>query len=186
MNNPILPVTWVSALLDPGPQHSRPMTPFVPQGLVLHSTADPGATAQQIRNYFNSHRGASAHFAVDWAESLVLIPWEPHNSEIAWHAGPSANIRFLGMECCEPADGPDATAQFQAVYATWIRAAADVLTMYEWPADENHVWSHARVSQTWPVETNHHDPLPFLTKYGVSWDEVMRDIVASMSKSPIE
>ncbi len=44
---------WVIDLLESGPIHSRPGTPFSPQGLVVHSTATPGATAKQIRDYFD-------------------------------------------------------------------------------------------------------------------------------------
>lgn len=159
------------ALLDMGPQHSRPMTPLTPIGLVLHSTADPGATAQQIRNFFNTHRGASAHLCVDWTESLVMIPWRPHEAEIAWHVGPTANSRFIGIELCESND----PVQFAQGYDNWIALAKLVLADYGWPVDDEHVWSHARVSETFR-ETTHVDPLPYLAESGKSWQDVMQDL----------
>ena len=159
------------ALLDPGPAHSRPMSPLAAEGLVLHSTADPGATARQVRDYFNSHRGASAHVAVDWSETLVAIPWRYADAEVAWHAGPTANGRYLGMELCESTDRD----QFEASYARWTGAAAAILKAYGWPCDDAHLWSHARISATFK-ETDHTDPLPYLLKWGVDWMQVLADI----------
>ena len=170
---------WADALLDPGVEHSRPQTPFTPLGLCLHSTADAGATAQQIRDYFNSHNGASSHFVVDWTEAL----WDPGHAEVAWGAGVTANERFLHLEACEPTNGPAGFGQFHACYTRWIAAAADVLEAYKWPCDDAHVWSHARVSSVWR-ETDHRDPLPWLARWGKTWDDVLQDLGAALLKDP--
>jgi N-acetylmuramoyl-L-alanine amidase CwlA len=170
-------LNWQVCLLDHGPEHSRPGVPLRPVGLCLHSTADVGATAQQIRDYFNTHRGASAHIVCDWTEALQLIPWVPGVAEIAWHAGPSANTRFLSIELCESTD----PVQFQASYALWIATAASVCSTCSWPADDDHVWSHAKVSATFH-EVDHVDPIPYLARWNVTWNQVLSDIQANLKR----
>jgi hypothetical protein len=75
--------------------NNRSGLPLNPTGQVVHSTADPGATAQDIRNYFNNHEAeASTHAVIDWNSIVEMIP----ENEIAWHAGPTANSKFLSFE----------------------------------------------------------------------------------------
>lgn len=161
-------------LLPLGPTGSRPGTRFTPSGLVLHSTADPGATARQIRDYFErltSPNRASVQLVCDWAEALVCIPWIPGGAEIAWHAGPTANDRFLGMELCETND----PHLFHLSFLRWIEVAAFICEVYHWPADDAHVWSHARVSATWH-ETDHTDPIGYLEAHGHTWADTLARI----------
>lgn len=75
--------------LTPNP-HSRPGDKIKEvKGIVLHWTALPNATAQNIRDYFESlkapeGRFASAHFAVGLVGEIVqCIPLD----EIAYHCG---------------------------------------------------------------------------------------------------
>lgn len=57
------------------------------RAIVLHWTATEGATAKNIRDYFQkSNSYASAHFTVDWTGSIIQIM--PDN-EVAWHCGSS-------------------------------------------------------------------------------------------------
>lgn len=150
-----------------------------PQGLVLHSTAAPGAPAANVVAYFKqlqSPNRANAHIVVDWTEAVACVPWEPGRAEVAWHAGPAANSRFLGMELCESKD----RTQALAAYRNWVQMAATILRAYGWPADEQHVWTHHRVSLTWH-ETDHVDPDPYLQSLGITWDQVLNDIRAAMA-----
>lgn len=172
---------WQIDLLTVG--HNRPGTPFgagLPNGLVVHSTDDPDATAKNIRNYFEGHpeAEASAHAAVDWKEVRILVPLllQP---EIAWHAGPTANHRFLGIEICEPSD----PALWAPTYANALEMLAEVLRFHRWPVNENYVWSHALTSATWH-ETDHMDPLAFFARHEKTWVEFMADLAAAVSAWP--
>lgn len=82
--------------------------------VVIHYTANNGATANGHFNYFNTlkDRYASAHFFVDKIEALCIIPL----SEIAYHANdgtyrgieelkPNANYLSVGIEMCMEKDG---------------------------------------------------------------------------------
>lgn len=138
-----------------------------PQGLVIHSTANPGATAQNNRDYFNRvYVSSSAHYFVDWMKTIQTIP----EAEQAWHAGPYANHRYLSIEMCEPRNRQ---SEFNAVYKNTVELAADMCKRYGWSA--SNIISHSYVSNTWH-QTDHEDPIAFLRKYGKSWRTLINDI----------
>jgi N-acetylmuramoyl-L-alanine amidase len=103
--------------------------------IVMHYTANPGATALNHYNYFNTlkDRYASAHFFVDKLEALCIIPL----NEISYHANdvqkrnadgsawrgvkellPNANFLSIGIEMCIEKDG--------SFHADTLKRAEDV------------------------------------------------------------
>lgn len=95
-------------LLQPGREHNRPGSLITPTAIVVHRTADFGATALNIRNWFNrGQKQVSSQYILDRKELVRCIPeWE-----MAWHAGGVGNNpnwhegnpnRFaIGIEVCE-------------------------------------------------------------------------------------
>lgn len=89
--------------------------------IVMHYTANPGASAENHYKYFNNLTGryASAHFFVDSKDALCILPLE----EVAYHANdvqkkvngvayrgvaelkPNANLLSVGIEMCIEKDG---------------------------------------------------------------------------------
>ena len=139
-----------------------------PQGLVIHDTDNAGATAQNNRDYFNRiYASASAHCFVDWNNVIQTIP----ENEVAWHAGYTANHRYLSIEMCEPANHN--VAQFNTMYQKAVELSADICKRYGWSA--NNIVSHYWCSITFG-ETDHEDPIAFLKDYGKSWDILLSDI----------
>lgn len=154
--------------------HNRPGTPLEPQGIVIHATDTPGATAQNEHDYFNSgDRQASAHYFVDWAEIIRTIP----ENERAWHAGPTANSRFLSVEMCEPG-GIDQSWKFDRIWQHTVWLVADACVRYGWNT-ENNVFSHRGISAMYH-ETDHTDPIQFLAEYGKKWDDLLVAIDAEI------
>jgi N-acetylmuramoyl-L-alanine amidase len=104
--------------------------------IVVHYTANPGASAENHYRYFNTlkDRYASAHIFVDKAEAINIIPL----GEVAYHAGdiqkhnadgtpyrgvkellPSANYLSIGVEMCIEKDGtfhPDTITRTEDVF----------------------------------------------------------------------
>jgi N-acetylmuramoyl-L-alanine amidase len=86
------------------------------RGIVEHYTASPGATAQNIRDYFNgtcivNKRYAGVQYAVHRKHIVQLIP----DNEVAYHAhdnsrcypeelGDNANFTTIGIELCIESD----------------------------------------------------------------------------------
>lgn len=91
-------------------EYSRPGIPLEQiNGIAIHYTANPGATAQQNRDYFenlkDSHTTqASSHFIVGLeGEIIQCIP----SSEMSY-ATNERNVDTLSIECCHP----DETGKF--------------------------------------------------------------------------
>ena len=119
---------WIDVqLLDENP-YSRPGTPLERiNDIVVHYTANPGTTAQQNRNYFNSlaqQNGESAtsvssHFIIGLdGEIIQCIPL----SEISY-ASNVRNFDTVSIECCHlEADGKftDATYQSLIRLCAWL------------------------------------------------------------------
>jgi N-acetyl-anhydromuramyl-L-alanine amidase AmpD len=153
-------------------KNNRPRTALHPVGIVIHSTANVGTTALNHYNYWNNNPSAksSAHYIVDWNKVLRLIP----ESEMAWHAGPTANKKYLGLEICET----NSKDQFNKVWenATW--AVAEILKAHGWNTRDN-VFSHNWVSKFYK-ETDHTDPYPYFNRMGKSWGEFLAGIDREM------
>lgn len=154
---------------------NRPYTSLKAQGIVIHSTASPGSTAQKEYQYFNSHHvQASAHYVADWDEIIQMIP----EGEVAWHAGPSANKKYLSIEMCEPkGQNPE---QFQKVWDNAVLLAADACIRYGWNTVDN-VFSHNGISIIYK-ETDHTDPMQFLKNNGRTWSGLLQAIDAKIAE----
>lgn len=109
-------------LLTPNP-YSRPQIRLKKiDAIVIHYTANPGATAQNNRDYFENLKNgkgtkASSHFIVGLkGEVIQCIP----SSEMAYANSPR-NHDTLSIECCHP----DESGKFNdATYQTVVRLAA--------------------------------------------------------------
>ena len=121
---------WIDVqLLDENP-YSRPGTPLERiNDIVVHYTANPGTTAQQNRNYFNSlaqQNGESAtsvssHFIIGLdGEIIQCIPL----SEISY-ASNDRNSDTVSIECCHPDSSgkfTDATYQSLVQLCAWLES----------------------------------------------------------------
>lgn len=111
-------------------------------GIVMHYTANPEATAQQNRDYFNglkdSHETkASSHFIVGLeGEIIQCVPtWE------VAYASNDRNRDTVSIECCHP----DGTGKFnKATYQSMVQLVAWLCQKFE--LDENDVIRHYDVT----------------------------------------
>ena len=142
-----------------------------PIGIVVHETATPGATAEREYQYFNSaDRGASAHAFVDWEDVIQTIPYD----EVAWHAGPTANSRYIGIELCRPS-GHD-PEKFGRVWNNAVSLFADLFREHGFgEVTVDNLLSHAEVSSRWR-ESDHTDPVGYFAEYGKTVND-FRDAV---------
>lgn len=146
---------------------NRPKEPFTNlKGLVIHSTANIGATALNHFSYWNNaDRQSSVHSIADWIgeEILQLIP----ETEIAWHTGNyQGNREWLGHEMCETND----PAQFEIVWNKTVWFVADVCIRHGWNVKDN-VWSHNGLRTMYPGIT-HTDPYGYLVRMDRSWQQL--------------
>ena len=77
---------------------------ITPKGIMVHSTATPGAMANQLRaNWDSAQATAAVHAIIDDGHTLMTLPW----SARGWHAGTgsggkTANDTHIAFEVCEP------------------------------------------------------------------------------------
>lgn len=155
---------------------NRPGRPLSAQGIVVHATDNPGATAQNHHDYWQNHPEAesSAHAVIDWECIMALIPV----NEVAWHAGRTANSLYLGVELCEPYDGDDEYGKFNEVWQRAVWFVAQKCLAYGWNTTDN-VFSHRGISQMYR-ETDHTDPIGYFAKYGKTWDDFLAAVDQEM------
>lgn len=144
---------------------------LVPVGIVLHETATPGATAQNEFLYFNGgDRGASAHGFVDWNGYIQTIPYD----EVAWHAGYTANHKYIGIEMCHATNKAD----FDKVWDNTVEIVVDLINKYGFSINE--LTTHNAVSLRWG-ETDHTDPIGYFKKFGKTFEDFKNDVIAHMN-----
>jgi hypothetical protein len=152
--------------------HNRPRRIFRPKGMVVHDTADNGATADNERHYFNTTtRQASAHAVIDWNKILCCIPW----TEEAWHACHTANRKFIGIELCKPATHDP--VKFKAVWdrAVWAYAFIFLNVLKLKIVTKDNLMSHAEVTAKWH-ESDHQDPVSYFAEYGKTVNDFRAEV----------
>lgn len=97
---------WREELIPINP-YTRPGTKLrLVRNIVIHWTANPGASAANHVRYFGQtlpaakDRYASAHIFIDSTDSVLIIPLD----EVAYHAE-QANPYSIGIEMCVEKDG---------------------------------------------------------------------------------
>ena len=162
-------------------KYNRSGQKLVPEGFVIHDTATPGATAQNEFSYFNSgDRKASAHYFVDWTQIVRTIP----ENERAWHAGPTANSKYLSVEMCVPKTHDP--AKFKEVWNRTVWLVADAFVRYGWSTGPG-LWSHKGISDM-NCETDHQDPIAYFKEYGKTFAGFVAEVdalILQMKNKPV-
>lgn len=142
-----------------------------PEGVVVHETADPGASAWDEARYFNNN----------WMKSYTYVQAVVDDKQIiqlmstdygAWGAGAIANRRYIQIELCEV----NTKKQFIKSVANDAYYIATLLLQYDLTpsrADESGtgtIWSHHDVSN-YLGNTDHVDPDTYFAKWGYSMDK---------------
>ena len=137
-----------------------------PEGVVIHETATPGATARNEVTYFNrewSNIYTYVHAFVDNKEILNI----KNTDYTVWGAGPTANAKFVQVELCQ-VSSTDAFARSVANQAYYT---ASKLIQYNLPfTPGTTVMSHNDARIKWG-ETSHTDPVAYFAKWGYSMDQ---------------
>lgn len=149
---------------------NRPRTKLSPKGIVLHETATPGASAENEYRYFsNNDIGASAHGFVDWNGYIQTIPYD----EVAWHAGYTANSKYIGIEMCHATNKAD----FNKVWNNTVELFSELLKQYGWTINDIH--THYEMSKLYK-ETDHIDPIDYFRKFGRTVDDFKKAVKNKM------
>lgn len=152
--------------------NNRTHKKFKPIGIVVHETATPGATDEAESAFFDrTTRKSSVHAFIDWDSITQKIPVD----EIAWHAGPTANSKYLGIELCHPKVHDP--VKFAEVWkrAVWYFAWLFVNYLHIYTVTQQVIPSHADCTRWWH-ETDHMDPESYFKEYGKTVDDFRKEV----------
>ena len=147
-----------------------------PSYLVIHSTANPGATAWNHVTYWNraGNNAAMAQWVCDWTNGGTVYQVMPGNAK-AWHVGNGNNVS-VGIEICEGTT----REQVDTALDTAAQWAAYYLNQQGWGI--NRMVSHNDARTLWGG-TTHTDPIPYLNRWGYSWNWFKSKVQAYMDGS---
>lgn len=131
-----------------------------PTYFAVHSTANPGATAENHASYWS---GAGADYAVhlvsDWDKCLHCVPYD----RLCWQVG-NGNSTCEGLEICE--------AETYDEFIRGLEIAKEVilerLAAHGWTVDGN-VRSHKWFTENYGG-SDHTDPIPYFERFGWTWE----------------
>lgn len=130
------------------------------QYLVVHSTANPGATAKNHVDYWMRQGNGStmAHWVIDWTGQCYQMAY---SNRLVYHVG-YGNRYSCGIEICEATN----TSDFANGFDEAARWCADFLKSKGWGID--HMVSHNEARTIWGG-TDHTDPDTYFRRYGRTW-----------------
>ncbi|MDF7671840.1 SLAP domain-containing protein [Lactobacillus sp. ESL0701] len=142
-----------------------------PEGIVIHETATPNATAYNEAIYFNRewmNMYAYVHAFVDHKQVIQMMT--PKYG--VWGAGAIANSRFFQIELAEEntRDNFAKSVNNDAIYAAKILHRYDLKPSNASNCGKGTIWSHHAVSK-YLGGTNHTDPDGYFAKWGYSMDD---------------
>ena len=134
--------------------------------LVIHETANPGATAPNHVAYWRNNPGVPmTHYVCDW--DPIVYHCVPDNC-MCWHVG-NGNAFTIGIELCH-AETPDG---FLRVWYNAVEFAAYYLNKRGWGIDR--LLSHDDCRRRWGG-TDHTDPISYFEQYGRSWQQFKDEV----------
>ena len=140
------------------------------QYLVIHETANPGASAYNHTIYWSSNPAYSVHYVMELDGSVVyhtMPDWS-----LAWHVG-NGNRYTVGIELAHAIS----QSQFDSQWAEAVKWAGDYLNSQGWGIDR--LLSHNDCRLRWGG-TDHTDPVGYFEQFGKSWDQFKSEVAAYM------
>lgn len=142
--------------------------------LVVHETANPGATALNHVNYWRTSPYA-VHYVMDLDGDVVYHTMSDDRK--AWHVG-NGNSRSVGIELCHATNKAD----FNAQWTEAVKWCGDYLNKRDWSVDR--MISHNEARLIWGG-TDHRDPNSYFESYGKSWAQFEAAVAAYMKSGNV-
>lgn len=143
--------------------------------LVIHETANPGASAANHVNYWSNSPAYAVHYVMD-VDGDPVYHTVPDNRK-CWHVG-NGNAYTVGIELCHATNQDDFNAQWDEA----VKWAGDYLNSRGWGVDR--MISHNDATHRWGG-SDHTDPLSYFNSYGHSWNQFKGDVAAYMQTGEV-
>ena len=135
--------------------------------IVIHETANPGATAQNHVDYWSREDDYAVHAVCDWKEIVHTVPYD----RLCWHVG-NANGWTIGIEICHATNRADFLKAWNNAI-TWTKAM-----MKQFNIPVSRVVSHDYCSRVWGG-SDHTDPIDYFAEFGKTWGDFIAALGAS-------
>lgn len=141
-----------------------------PEGVVIHETATPNASAHDEAIYFNREWMNMYSYVHAFVDHNGVIQMMTPNYGV-WGAGPNANNRFFQVELCQENNINDFAKSINndAIYVAQIMHRYNITPTNAVHDGNGTVWSHSAVSK-FLGGTDHGDPDGYFAKWGYSMD----------------
>ena len=137
--------------------------------IVIHETANPGATAKNHRDYWNNDDTYAVHYTLDWTgDCYYCVP----ENRLCWQVG-NGNPYVIGIELCHATNA----SQFNNVWKGGVQWAAWQLKKHGWGIDR--LISHNECRTKWGG-TDHTDPDDYFAKFGKTWSQFKAAVKAAL------
>ena len=141
-----------------------------PSYIVIHETANPGATARNHRDYWSRDDTYAVHYVGDWTGDIYhCVP----DNRLCWQVG-NGNAYVVGIELCHATNQSD----FNKVWDLGVEWAAMMLKKRGWGVDR--LISHNDCTNWWGG-SDHTDPIGYFEAYGRSWSQFKNEVQAKMN-----
>ena len=177
-------VNVINHIVVPGnPAQDYGLTVAPWNGIHLHSTGNPTSTMQNERDYLaRNYMNANYTHLVGWNhETGRAEAWQVMAKGGAFDVGGSAN--WDGWASIEFVEGSIKTqAQFDAAYRVYLELSRQLLDELsgDYQVDDGSytgIETHDYISKT-GRGSDHTDPLGFLSKWGISYAQLKKDMVS--------
>lgn len=132
--------------------------------IVIHETANPGATARNHHAYWRQNPDFAVHAVCDWNETINTVPYD----RLCWHVG-NANGWTVGIEMCHAIT----QEQFERTWDNAVSWARQMMAKFDLPASK--VVSHDYCSRTWGG-SDHTDPIGYFAEFGRTWNDFKAEL----------
>lgn len=146
-----------------------------PSYLVIHETANPGASAWNHVRLWSRDYPYAVHYVMDLDGKVVYHTM--HDNRKAWHIG-NGNNRAVGIELTHATNQAD----FDRQYAEAVKWAGDYLNKRGWSIDQ--LISHNDATNWWGG-SDHTDPIGYFAQYGKSWSGFKAAVAAYMATGQV-
>lgn len=146
---------------------------MTPQWLVIHETANPGASAANHVSYWRRSQPnvSMTHYVMELDGSVVYHTQGDYR--VAYHVGNGNWYGTVGIELAHATNASD----FNKQWAEAVKWAGDYLKGRGWGVDR--MLSHSECRAKWGG-TDHTDPISYFNSFGKSWTQFKQAVAAYM------
>lgn len=137
-----------------------------PEGVLIHETATPNATAENEVSYFNNHWKKLSTYVHAFIDGNKIINIKNTNYGV-WGAGYTANQKYIQVELCNV----NTADQFARSISNDAYYTAAKLIQYNLPFVPNKTVVTHKQAASWWHDTNHTDPDGYLARWGYDMNQ---------------